>query len=320
MTRATESTISDPRPRRLLRGWTLLAVLLMVFGLAACKPGYGYGYESYPGGGGGGGGGMDGPTSIDEVEYAEITSSRATRSRAKRSRMVQRDSFAAEESMAAPPEPSAAPEAELISVEREQGANQDQGKDQAQGQGQPPPKQASARRFVVYTAQMQIEVYDREASVTIAEQLPARFGGWLQERRDTMLVLRIPAEHLEEVMAAIGELGVVTSSRLQAEDVTAEYTDLESRIRVLEETQAQLQLLLDRAKNVEQALEVRKALDQVTMELEVARARMRELSKSVAFSTLTLHFFQRGPEVATPSSNDPFRWVDELGVEATEYR
>ena len=62
------------------------------------------------------------------------------------------------------------------------------------------------------------------------------------------------------------------------------------------------------------------ALDQITLELELARAQMRELSKSIAFSTLILRFVEQGPAVSVPSSNDPFGWVDELGVEITEYR
>ena len=52
--------------------------------------------------------------------------------------------------------------------------------------------------------------------------------------------------------------------------LTAEYVDLESRIKVLRETQTQLLDLLGKAKTVEEALHVRKALDQVTMELEGA--------------------------------------------------
>ena len=86
------------------------------------------------------------------------------------------------------------------------------------------------------------------------------------------------------------------------------------------EMQAQLQLLLERAKTVEQSLEIRKALDSITLELESARAQMRSLAESVAFSTLTLRLSKRGPSDDLPSTNDPFSWVDRLGAEATEFR
>ena len=175
-------------------------------------------------------------------------------------------------------------------------------------------------RQIIYTATMQVRVFDVDHAIAVAEGLPDRLGGWLHQRNDTQLVLRIPAEHLERAMAEIAELGVVDYRLLEALDVTAQYTDLDSRIRVLEQMQTQLEALLAKAKDVEQALEIRRALESVTLELEAARAQMRELSKSIAFSTLILRFVEQGPNTPTPSSNDPFGWVDELGVEATEYR
>src|SRR5690606_38241135 len=132
-------------------------------------------------------------------------------------------------------------------------------------------------------------------------------------------VLRVPAANLRAVMNGVGGLGLVTSRSLQARDVTEEYVELNTRIRVLRETQDQLIDLLKKAKTVEEALHVRQALDRVTMELEQALGRLRLLESQIGFSTLTLRLEERGPQNRIPSSNDPFPWVDELGVEATEW-
>jgi hypothetical protein len=182
------------------------------------------------------------------------------------------------------------------------------------------PAPVAQKRQIIYTATMQVSVYDLEHSLEIVESLPERYGGWLHQRVDNQIVLRVPAERLAEVMATVAELGVVDYRLLEALDVTAEYTDLESRIRILTEMQKQLETLLAKATTVEQALEIRRALDQITLELEATRAQMRELSKSIAFSTLILSLVERGPTQLVPSSNDPFPWVDSLGVEATDYR
>ena len=159
-----------------------------------------------------------------------------------------------------------------------------------------------------------------EPAVETIIALPERYGGWIHYRDAARVIMRVPAQHLKTVMATVSELGIVEAKTLRADDVTAEFTDLEARIKILEETEAHLLKLLAKAKTVEDSLHVRRALDQVSMELELARGRMRALSESIAFSTLTIDLTQRGPEVETPTSNDPFGWVDDLGTEATEFR
>lgn len=175
-------------------------------------------------------------------------------------------------------------------------------------------------REIIYVAGMQISVYNLENAMNTVEALPETYGGWVHMRTQNQLVLRLPAIHLKPVMALLSKIGVVEARTLQAQDVTAEYVDLESRIKVLRDTQTQLLDLLGKAKTVEEALHVRRALDQVTMELEVALGRMRQLSDLIAYSTLTVTLIERGPQDSIPTSNDPFRWVDTLGVEATEWR
>lgn len=174
-------------------------------------------------------------------------------------------------------------------------------------------------RQIIYTASMQVSVYNLTEGMKAAEKIPETYGGYIFSRTQGQLVLKIPAAKLRAVMDELGKLGRVDTRNLQAQDVTAEFTDLGSRIKVLEETQKQLLELLKQAKSVKDALAVRDQLDRITMELEVAKGRMRQLSNLISFSTLTLILAERGPYLNTPSENDPFPWVDSLGVEATEW-
>jgi hypothetical protein len=174
-------------------------------------------------------------------------------------------------------------------------------------------------RRMVYTATLQLAVYELDEAIEFAETIPERYGGWIQARYDYQITLRVPAVRLREIMDELSTLGLVLGKTLQASDVTAEYTDLESRIAVLEQMAEQLELLLKQAKTVEDSLKVRQELERVRIELEAAKTRFRQLAELVGFSTLTLHLSQRGADEALPSSNDPFPWVDELGVESTEF-
>lgn len=174
-------------------------------------------------------------------------------------------------------------------------------------------------RQIIYTAEMAISVFKFDEAMERAEALTLESGGYVQSMSQGYYVLRVPAAKLRGVMAELGKLGVVESRSLQAQDVTEEFVDLTTRIRVLKETQQQLLALLKTARNVEEALNVRRSLDQITMELEQAMGRLRMLESLIGFSTLTVRMSQRGPQNAVPSSNDPFPWVDGLGVEATEW-
>lgn len=179
--------------------------------------------------------------------------------------------------------------------------------------------QKQVARQIIYTAEMGISVFKFDEAMARAEALTLEAGGYVQSMSQGYYVLRVPAARLRGVMTELGKLGVVESRSLQAQDVTEEFVDLTTRIRVLRETQAQLLTLLKQARNVDEALHVRRSLDEVTMQLEQAMGRLRMLEGLIGFSTLTVRMSQRGPQNAVPSSNDPFPWVDSLGVEATEW-
>ncbi len=104
---------------------------------------------------------------------------------------------------------------------------------------------AVANRHIVYTAQMRVSVFNLETAVEKAEALPDTYGGYIQTMGETRIVLRIPSKNLRKLMEDIGTYGVVERRSLQAQDVTAEFTDIVSRIRPLTETQTQLLELLD---------------------------------------------------------------------------
>lgn len=180
------------------------------------------------------------------------------------------------------------------------------------------PKKQYARQ-IIYTAEMQLSVYKLDDAMARAEALTLAAGGYVQNLAQGYYVLRIPAPALRGVMDELAHLGVVEARTLQARDVSEEYVDLTTRIRVLRETQQQLLILLKQARNVDEALKVRESVDRITMELEQAMGRLRMLESLIGFSTLTVRMSQRGPQNTIPSSNDPFPWVDGLGVEATEW-
>ena len=99
--------------------------------------------------------------------------------------------------------------------------------------------------------------------------------------------LRIPVEYLSASMTEIRDLAVrITRESTFAQDVTEEYMDLDSRLRILEQTEEQYLRLLDRAETVEDILKVRSAATDVTVQIEQAKGRMEYLESTSANSLI----------------------------------
>lgn len=310
------------------RAWLLAcARMVLVFvcalGLSACAARAYDVPDSAYGGDYGGGGYDDDYASADymEMEYDEVAAEEsislagttsARRARSGGARMKRRERV---QGASPPGEPMAEPAEAPMDMGGEGEATENGATTEPEPDAAEPTK-----RQIIYTAFMRVATFDVPSALEAVQAMAEDYGGWIQGWNDDAITIRVPAERLEQAMDAVGELGVVEARNLESQDVTAEFTDLDSRIRVLESMQAHLQELLKQAKTVEQSLKIRRALDQVTMELELLRARMRNLSEAIAFSTLTVQFTERGPGTDVPTSNDPFPWVDGLGVEATEYR
>jgi hypothetical protein len=179
-----------------------------------------------------------------------------------------------------------------------------------------PPKHA---RQLIYEVTLQLAVREPQADLRRAERLAASMGGWVQSVAGNVIVMRVPARALQQSTQQLESWGRVLDRHYNSTDVTAAYVDLETRIRVLKETQAQLLELLRRANTVEDALAVRKELDALTLELETALGRMRMLSEQIAFSKITLMLEPEQGTMHRVDKEDPFPWVDMLGVEVTRW-
>jgi hypothetical protein len=163
-----------------------------------------------------------------------------------------------------------------------------------------PLSKASARpeitRKVVYKAELSLEVRspgDAQAKITA---LAEREGGFVanaaredSEGRpsDVTLVLKVPAERFSAVLGEIRRLGTgKRAERIDSEDVTDEYVDLDARLRVQTRLEEQLLELMKTATTVEAALNVHKELANVRTEVEWIQGRKQLLEREVALSTI----------------------------------
>ncbi len=103
------------------------------------------------------------------------------------------------------------------------------------------------------------------------------------------ITVRVPAEKLDAVLKQIEALAVEVRSRnISGQDVTAEYTDLQSRLRNLQAAEAQLREILASATRTEDVMSVFNQLTQIRSEIEVLQGQIRYYDESAQFAAISV--------------------------------
>lgn len=106
------------------------------------------------------------------------------------------------------------------------------------------------------------------------------------------LTLRIPSDKfdsfVEELSAGIEHF---ERRNINVVDVTAEFIDVEARIKSKKEMESRYIALLQQARTVTEMLEIERNLGNLRQDIESAQARLNGISDRVAYSTLYLEFY-----------------------------
>jgi len=102
--------------------------------------------------------------------------------------------------------------------------------------------------------------------------------------------IRIPSTRFDEALTTIkAGVGQVLHENVSGQDVTQEYTDLQSRLNNLIETEAGLQRIMDEATKTEDVLQVYNQLTYIREQIEVIKGRMQYFEQSASFSLISVN-------------------------------
>ena len=116
--------------------------------------------------------------------------------------------------------------------------------------------------------------------------------------RGAKLVLRIPADKLDEFLATVDDAGNVTSRTEKVSDITDTYIDTEARLRSLRTEYDTLLGLLEKAENLDEIIRLQDRLSNVRYEIESYEARIRSYDSLIAFSTVSMEVSEVERETA----------------------
>jgi hypothetical protein len=155
--------------------------------------------------------------------------------------------------------------------------------------------QQSIQRIVIVNASLSVVVADPEQSMNRIRQMANDMGGYVVSANlfqttldnggqapQATIKIRVPAERLSEALDKIkGESNRPPLSESQdSQDVTSDYTDQQSRLKNLQNTEQQLTKIMDAATKTEDVLSVYNQLTQVREQIEVIQGQIKYYEES----------------------------------------
>lgn len=166
----------------------------------------------------------------------------------------------------------------------------------AQGKAVLAPQTPIQQRVIVRTATLNVTVPDVDKAADKALQATAGAGGRADGddrsssagRRQAELVLRVPPEKLDQLIAAVVALGHENSRTDHGNDVTASNADVQARVQALTISVGRLQDYLKHSGSITDLIALESQLSQRQAELESTIAQQRALSDQISLATLTV--------------------------------
>jgi len=158
-------------------------------------------------------------------------------------------------------------------------------------------------RIVIQNADLAIVVSDVTGRMKNIEAMAQQMGGYVVSSNlyqsyasdnvqvpEAQIAIRVPAAKLEEALNQIKKDAVeVQTETRTGQDVTAQYVDLQSRLKNLEAAEAQLNDILKTTTKTEDVVSIFNQLVSYREQIEVIKGQIKYYDEAAALSAITVH-------------------------------
>lgn len=165
----------------------------------------------------------------------------------------------------------------------------------AGGDAQTEDRLANAK--MVYTANIEAETQDFDTCTASLEELVEDLGGYLEYAstssygdgsRRASYTVRVPAGQFKGFLTSVGEISHVVSQDRNADNISERYYDTESRLETQKTKMDRLQMLLSKAENMEDIIDLENAISETEYQIEQLTGSLRHYDSLVDFATVEI--------------------------------
>ena len=158
------------------------------------------------------------------------------------------------------------------------------------------------KRKIIKEGEIRFETANSQNTRTLIAKTVADIEGYISkdnvfdydDRVEHRITIRVPANNFELLLDKISQNATkLDSKNINTLDVTEEFIDAEVRIKTKKELENRYKELLKQANKVDDLLAIEKEIGSLRTEIEAMEGRLNYLKDKVAFSTLTVVFYEK---------------------------
>jgi len=166
-------------------------------------------------------------------------------------------------------------------------------------------KSVESQRMLIWRAWLSLEVADVSNAVARVTAIAEESGGYVQSQSDSgeeraSLTVRVPSGALTDALSSVESIGIVTSRRVSAQDVTEQYVDTDARLKTMTALRDRLRALLEKAQNVKDILAIEKELGRVQADIDSMQARLKSLKGKVDLASIDVSITKKRVRILGP--------------------
>ncbi len=182
---------------------------------------------------------------------------------------------------------------------------------------------------IIYTAYANLETTDLDQSIDTLNGLVEQYGAFLESSsvtgnnlldiaagytygRCADFTLRVPKEHYSDFTSALDTVGNVTNLTSDAENITAQYSDVETQVKSYDTQEQRLLEIMAQADTVEDMIALESRLSEVRMEKDRLETQLQNWDRQVDYSTVTISLTEVQELTPEPPAEEP-TYLEQLG-------
>jgi len=152
---------------------------------------------------------------------------------------------------------------------------------------------------IIETAEIDLETKNYTKAIDSILSTVKIKGGYIQSSksygsaddnsRGAYYVIRMPKNYFDEFLSNVGNLGKITNSSTQGENISSQYYDTEAHLKALKVQEDRLLELLKKSGSLKDILEIENQLSNVRYQIESLTSSLKNWDNQVDYTTININ-------------------------------